>query len=159
MNRNYQQESYANGSFEQDYQQDSYESRQRKEYRDLYDPFKSNWNAALNNAGRRGSESVPGLRMKSYPSTHEHSSTSTYRNRYGNHSGGPRPYKDRRKGDLGYYSPYESGNVKEGKFSSSDIEGGSRFEPTIEGGNFNEAGDVPRRNTYGYFTTGYGPRD
>ncbi|WP_439883519.1 hypothetical protein ACSX1A_10160 [Pontibacter sp. MBLB2868] len=180
MNRNYQQEHYGYDSFDQMYNDESEESRQRKEYRDLYDPFKSNWNKALGNAGHRVSaDHVYGSRSRGYTVSldKESSGTSTYGNRMhgkqryqkdvGNKSYGYSPY-----GDEGFANRPAQGNpISKNRFNEQKGTGYS-YESSHQAGayhsgsqqvrstsNASKAGNESGQNTYGYYTTGYGPRD
>lgn len=170
MNRNYQQEHDAYNSFDKMYQDESEESRQRKEYRDLYNPFKSNWNRALGGMGQRVSEQAMRNLGRGYAVTQgkENSSASTYGNRaHGNHHLGYTPYGStgewhqagrgnqpamNRYGErnTGGFDPF--GTKQEEISRNTELQGGSAFGSA-------KSGSEAVRNTYRHYTTGYGPRD
>lgn len=170
MNRNYQQEHDAYGSFDQAYQDESEESRQRKEYRDLYDPFKSNWNSALGSLGRRVSEQAIRNVGRGYTVTQgkENFSASTYGNReHGNQRYGYSPYESQgewhqvgrgnppvvnrdSEQNTSSFDPF--GTKQEQVSKNAELEGGSAFSSA-------KSGSEAIKNTYRHYTTGYGPRD
>lgn len=136
MSRDYQHDRIPFDPYDQAY--DSGFSSQNREYSDLYDPNKSIWNQAL--------------------STKTHKRSSKSRQTYPHYQGGNR---NEPEGGSGYPQNFHRGVGKpdQGTLNLPERMGPFYNLPKSEEEVFDSGYDVTRRNTYGYRTTGYGPRD
>lgn len=136
MSRNYQHDRVPFDPYDQAY--DSGFSSQNREYSDLYDPNKSIWNQALHTKSTKRSAKL----------------RQTYPHRQGEKRIVP-------EGGSGYPQNFgrNIGKPGQGVLHLPERMGPYYSLPQTEEEVFDSGYDVTRRNTYGYRTTGYGPRD
>ncbi len=133
MSRDYQFDRDAYNPYEQDY--DSGYSSQNREYRDLYNPYKSNWERALKYKPQKQATS----HKPNYRATEETNRFSGNKNIETNR--GHKTWVDQKLNKTNSVNSYNN-RITQDEGSASD-----------------SGYDVTRKNTYGYRTTGYGPRD
>ncbi|GAB3199403.1 hypothetical protein ABID22_002327 [Pontibacter aydingkolensis] len=136
MSNNYQFDRSAYDPYDQNYE--SGYSGQSREYRDLYNPYKNFWKQALKSkSGKRANIG---------------------------------DFNEYRQENAGRFVPeretlYEQNNQNSGSSIGQQMpkqlqsKGGYHSLTQREGEVFDSGYDVTRRNTYGYRTTGFGPRD
>jgi hypothetical protein len=175
MTRNYQQERYAYESHSQSQASGSEQSTPHEEYKDLYDPFRNKWKKALGHIGVRAPGQVLS-NSKGYAVSlgKDHKETNPYGRRM------PHAYSSGfEQNRHGQYSSFESEQALKTKSPYSKHEVSSEGEKNIAGREHfsspykwtNERRSEKQstkhnsfkaevdRNTYGHYTTGYGPWD
>lgn len=158
MTRNYQQDGYTHQANNRMAGPEAEESVQKEEYRNLYDPFNIKWKNVLGHVGAKAAEPVLS-NSKGYAVSVRKEPVHSYS--YGRRvANSPRPDETNNTGFNSFESQTQSGDDRTNASTrqKASVHFAGKWAP-IRSNKSDREGGQSIGNTYGYYTTGYGPRD